>query len=65
MILASSDIRKIFKDSLQVQMKKYEIISAIIPHLFNEMLAQQSFTGFVLPCQIPVCETANARPPFW
>ena len=61
MILASSDIRKIFKDILQVKMKKYEIISVIIPHLFNEMLAEQPFTGFVLPCQIAVCETANGE----
>lgn len=59
MILATSDIRKIIKESLQVNMNKYEIISVIIPHLFNEMLALQPFTGFVLPCQITVCETAN------
>ena len=57
-ILASSDIRRILKESLQVNMKKYEIMSVIIPHLFNEMLALQPFTGIVLPSQITVSETS-------
>lgn len=57
-ILASSDIRRILKDSLHVNVKKYEIISVIIPHLFNEMLALQPFPGIVLPSQITVSETS-------
>jgi len=55
-ILASSDIEKILKESLQINMRKYRIISVIIPHLFNEMLSLHLFTGFVLPCQITVYE---------
>ena len=58
-ILASSDVRKVLKDSLRVNIKGYEILSVIIPHLFHEMLSLQPFTGMVVPCQVIVRETAD------
>ena len=56
-ILATSDIRKAIMDSLQIDMDRYEIVSVIIPHLFNELLVLQPFTGFVLPAFITISET--------
>jgi len=59
LIVASSDIKKVLEENLQLRMKRYEIMNVIIPHLFSEMLRVQPFTGFVLPCQIVVCEKGS------
>ena len=57
LILATTDVRKVLKDNLHLDVRKYEIISVIIPHLFNEMLALQPVPGIVLPWQITVLES--------
>lgn len=58
-ILSSTDIREILQSHLHAKIPGYKIISVMIPHLFNEMLSLQPFTGFVLPCHITVRETSH------
>jgi uncharacterized protein (DUF302 family) len=55
-ILHTSDLRKVFKENLHVDLRKYKIVSVLNPHLSNEMLKLEFFTGLMLPCIITIQE---------
>ena len=71
-ILYTADIRRIFREELHADLQKYEIMSVMIPHLSNELLKMEPFTGMLQPCTITIrdynpeeVEVTAANPSEW
>ena len=51
-VISEIDIKKTFKEKLDVNFKPYRILGACNPHLANEALKIQSEVGLLMPCNV-------------
>jgi uncharacterized protein (DUF302 family) len=55
-ISGTTDFQQVFMDKLSIHFKKYKVLAAHIPHLYQEMMLLASIEGIVLPCNITIVE---------
>ena len=51
-IISEIDIKKTFKEKLNINYNKYRILGACNPHMANEALKIQPEVGMLMPCNI-------------
>ena len=51
-IISEIDIKKTFKEKLNINYNKYQILGACNPHMANEALKIQPEVGMLMPCNI-------------
>ena len=51
-IISEIDIKKTFKEKLNINYNKYRILGACNPHMANEALKIQLEVGMLMPCNI-------------
>ena len=56
-VLSELDMKKIFKEKLDKEMKNYVILEACNPAFAFEGIAEESELGLLLPCNVIVFET--------